>query len=614
MKIAIVDSGVNEKALNKKISSQYRIYNGTIYKESPIDYVGHGTAIASILSKECEFELISICPGINNMGIPDRIISLEDIYTSIKLCIELNVDIINISMGTTVLSNRRKMDEICESCKRKGILIFCAESPEGYVTLPWACKGVIRVRAIEGNTYSVSVCENSKIPTVEIVGSIYRIVTREGRNFFASGNSYATPFFITFIYKFINNNKLGISFSDAINVYFKKNNDNMFRYLTETQVMHVHDNLEYIYNNTSKLGKVIIVPFSKEMHVLVRNSAKLGGEIVGVIDPIKNANIDKDPGNLLNIEPLNIKITNSLDKIQKEANKLIIGYTNEIQKYDPYFSLDNLLEENLKHLKLDVFSFIPPDIQWIEVYRKEGIKLEFPTLINHENYFKLLKAVTRKVSIYKPVIAVFGTSSSQGKVTLQMNIKNAFEKRGLHPFYISTENHGSLLGAGFTFASGYGNDKIISLDTDKCINFLNHVMSYVDDLPTYDLFLVGNQSWLIPYNKEQTFMRSATLLEGIKPDLAVLVVNPLIDPYDYIQDTISALKSIYKCQVIALAFSDNTPSYNSYGKICKKKLCDLEIKEQIEKLTESFGIPTGFIGNEEFIDSIINKIIELCEY
>lgn len=45
-----------------------------------------------------------------------------------------------------------------------------------------------------------------------------------------------------------------------------------------------------------------------------------------------------------------------------------------------------------------------------------------------------------------------------------------------------------------------------------------------------------------------------------------------------------------------------------------KKLCDLEIKEQIEKLTESFGIPTGFIGNEEFIDSIINKIIELCEY
>lgn len=563
--------------------------------------------------KEYQFELISICPGINNRGIPDKIISANDIYASIKLAIKLDVEVINISMGTTVFSNRESLDEICELCKRKGILIVCAESPEGSATMPWACKGIIRVRATDGNSYFATISKNFKIPTVEISGSIYRIVTREGRNFFATGNSYAAPFFITYLYKFINN-KSRVSFFDAINMCFERYCDNAFGFLTDIKVTHINNNLEYIPNSTLKLGKIVIAPFSKEMHVLIRNAKRLGGEVVGVIDPVKNFNINKDPGDILNIEPLNIKITKSLYEIQKEANKLVIGYTDEIEKYDKYFSLDNLLEENLKHLRLHVFSFVPPDKKWIIAYHKEGIKLEYPTLINSENYLKLLNTVHPKVSIYKPVVAVFGTSSSQGKVTLQMNIKNAFEEKGFRPFYISTENHGSLLGADFTFASGYGSDRIVSLDSDKCISFLNHIMSYADDLPGYDLFLVGNQSWLVPYSKEQTFMRSAILLEGVKPDMAVLVVNPLIDPYDYIKDTIFALKAIYKCQVIALAFSNNTPCYNSYGKIFRKKLYDSEIDEHANRLSKSFEIPAGFIGNKEFIDSIIERVIELCEY
>lgn len=67
MKIAIIDSGINANVIQFKKINQYRIYNNKIVNEECRDYIGHGTAVASIITKEYECEIVSICPGISGV-------------------------------------------------------------------------------------------------------------------------------------------------------------------------------------------------------------------------------------------------------------------------------------------------------------------------------------------------------------------------------------------------------------------------------------------------------------------------------------------------------------------------------------------------------------------
>ena len=289
LRIAIIDSGIAEGILPNKIISQHRIYNGEIFDEKPVDYVGHGTAIASILCKTALFEMLSICPGINNEGIPDRIVSSIDMYTAIKLAIELQADIINICMGTTVFSDKNKIQQICETGYKKGILIVCAESTEGIPTMPWSCQGVVRVKAKTGNTYSITISENDKIPSIEVAGNIYRIKTKEGRNFFGSGNSYATPYFINCLINSFDCNSPNIDFREKINSFFRTSENDLYEFLTGTKIENIDQNIDFVYTDIPAIGKVVLIPFSKEMHVLIRNSDKLGCKVVGVVDPVKSS-------------------------------------------------------------------------------------------------------------------------------------------------------------------------------------------------------------------------------------------------------------------------------------------------------------------------------------
>ena len=157
MKIAIIDSGINGKVLNVKTIKQYRVYEQKVYEEECRVYVGHGTAVASVICKNVLCDIVSICPGINESGVGDRVIDNRDLTCAIELAIQEEVDVINISMGTTHYFEREKIDKVCEKAHEKGIAIFCAESTEHYPSLPWACKGVIRVTGKNGHTRGIRV-------------------------------------------------------------------------------------------------------------------------------------------------------------------------------------------------------------------------------------------------------------------------------------------------------------------------------------------------------------------------------------------------------------------------------------------------------------------------
>lgn len=216
--------------------------------------------------------------------------------------------------------------------------------------------------------------------------------------------------------------------------------------------------------------------------------------------------------------------------------------------------------------------------------------------------------------LYCPVMFFcFFSLIIKGKFTLQLEIKKAFEHNNCSCFHLSTEHHGELFGAGFVFADGYENEYTINLECEKCIDFLQRIMVYIDNISKDDIILVG-QSRLIPYDIcTQTFIRSATFLEGIKPDIAIVVINPYVDSSDYIEDTIHALKSIYKCRTIALAYSDNTVNWDENGKIIKCPLSDSMKKELNEYCSSLYQLPVGCITDKNFIDSIVNSIFDICK-
>lgn len=615
LKVAIIDSGVEGSLFEGIPISQYRIYEESVEHETPTDYVGHGTAVTSILLKSVQCEILSICPGIGPSGMPDRMIAPGDIAAAIRTALDHGADVLNISMGVTAFSEREELDRLCAEAYEKGVPIICAQSSDSVPSLPWACKGVLRVRASKGNTYDARLCEEMP-PTVEVTGDVYRIVTREGRRNFATGNSYAAPFLVNRLLKALENDT---SSRPDYNTMLKSLLKDCamaapYDYLTAQKVDLIRSRLPFIREEPAALGRVVMLPFSKEMHVIIRNLSYLGGVLAGVVDPVKLGNNGKDPAQLIGLEESEVRITGSLDKIAGPVDKLVIGYLDQVASFDSRFVLDAILEQNLQTVRANVFTFTPPHIRWKEIYAQAGLKIEFPTVIGDTAYQIVREAVPYKLPLHKPVVGVFGTSSSQGKVTLQMNLKRAFERRDLRPFFLSTEHQGGLLGANLTFADGYDNRDTIFLSAESGIDCLQRLMIYADSLADKDLILVGGQSWLIPYNiEEQTFIRNAVFLEGVRPDLAVLTINPLLDQELYIRDTIHALKSIYKCRTVAMAFSDYTPCLQANGGIGKRKLQPEEIPALAARLADEYGMPCGCIMDQEYVDSIALYIVKCCQ-
>ena len=610
MKVAIIDSGINDRIFPGTQIEQYVIYNGVVSQEQAKDYVGHGSAVASIIINSCPTtEIVSICPGIGISGNPDPIIDPQDLSKAIDIAIEKNADIISISMGTTMFGKRYMIDEACKRAAAAGIIVFTAESPDGIPTLPWGCKNVIRVRAVEGRDYHVSIDRVGAYTTLSVHGNLYRIRTKDNQKYFGTGSSYAVPYLISQMI----NHKCRISYDDVLAIITSL--DDKYEMLTKMleEEVHLIDETLDIVNPRYTFGNIVLIPFNKEMHSIIRYNGCFDYKVVGVVDSVKKGVVNKDAGELIGVTKNDIRIYKSLRDIPEKVNTLIVGHLDEIGKYDINFTLDRILQDNLETTKCNVFSFIPIDDKWETIYNDRGLKIDTPPVIDQVSYDKVMNAVKYHSPISKPVIGVFGTSSAQGKFTLQIGLKKELEKKQCKCFFFSTENHAQLMKAGFVYADGYGNNHVIKLGTESKIDYLRRIMVYIDNMSDCDMILVGGQSRLIPYDiNEQTFIRNAVFLEATLPDLSILVINPLLDDPEYILDSINSLKGIYKCRTIALAFSDYTPQVDDNGHLNYIKLTSQDIEKISQRLYEAYGILCGCIVNDQFLSALATRIFAVC--
>lgn len=161
IKIAIIDSGINRKLAqvvkceNELIVDESNSCRLDFTKQQATDY-SHGTICSLIIEKycpECVFDSIRILDD-KGKGYIERIVP------ALEWCIQNDIKIANLSLGTTHFRDNEKLNKVINKYVNKGLIIVAAISNTGYFTSPASFTNVIGVASKE--SYSLYVNDYHK--------------------------------------------------------------------------------------------------------------------------------------------------------------------------------------------------------------------------------------------------------------------------------------------------------------------------------------------------------------------------------------------------------------------------------------------------------------------
>lgn len=187
VKIAVMDSGID--AGNQKI---YGYYDTTEENEIPRyfeDLSGHGTSVAGIIHHIAEDAQIY---SVKVLDVENKTV-LSKVISGIYWCIENDMDIINMSFGTSTKSE--VLEKAIQDAKKAGILIVAAagNKNEKGVEYPAAYDGVLAVGAVDSQAEKTE--ESAVGAEVDIVAPGQQIVSDGlfGMNVVTGGTSMSAP-------------------------------------------------------------------------------------------------------------------------------------------------------------------------------------------------------------------------------------------------------------------------------------------------------------------------------------------------------------------------------------------------------------------------------------
>lgn len=612
IKIAIIDSGINIKSDKCK---QIHIKEDKVVIDDAGDYLGHGTAMYSIIEEtinlNVEHRILSVKVG-NNSGTDKTEIVAKDLIRAIAYSINWGAKFINVSMGVTVyqkinneINEINEINKICEYAYMNNILIIAAIDPYKKITYPWCCSGVMKVSYMESKKKKIEIIDNNICGYEIRVMQPYIKGNKQIDKFCYYRSNSAAAAYITGKLACFQSNKI----EDIVKEFVRNCVDKIMVPKVELDCfckgLRMQDyKFDELKLDLSEFGSCVLLPFNKEMESIIRYS-KLN--ILAVLDPVINGKNGKDPYEILNIGSSAIRIVSKLKDIK--ANTLIIGYIDKVEMYDEYYKMENLLQEALDQ-KMNVFSLLPIGGRFVRKFKENKLFLRFPPVID-KNTLNKLRRISRYGDICKiPIIGVFGTSSRQGKLTLQMRLIEEIKNREIKLVSIGTEHQAGIIGFDYCYPFGYGAWESIHLCIEEKMEFLARVLDYISYNENADIIILGGQSRLLPYDFEKdSGIENSAFLEAVKPDCAVLVINPEIDSKEYIFDTITYLENVYKCKVISLAYSDRVSKM--VGKSIINKKIDKDEMLTIESAcNENFKKKVGCIMDEKYCHCLVDDILD----
>ncbi|MBW2603512.1 MAG: S8 family serine peptidase [Deltaproteobacteria bacterium] len=628
--VAVIDSGIvppdgRDFAVREGIRF-YKDSYGALHSDDRMeDAIGHGTACAGIIAKKAPNAAIFPIRIFGNALETD----LDLFEAAVEWCRAHTIRVLNVSLGTTSGTSIDRLKRICRRVYEDGMILVAAENNQRHKSYPATFPFVLGVTA--GKIRSKYGYHYRADQAVEIVarGDNQRLHWTDPKFVFLGGNSFAAPHVTAIVCLILE--ALPQADFDKIKTILALNAIPGAPVLVDANKLYAVDRLirqKRLKDNpdledfqlTPRLNwirRAVIFPYSKEMHALIRYRDLLPFEIAAVVDIPGRMTLGKDAGRLIDLPSARLTVTSEFDRAASMADTVILGYLDELSA----IRRRNLLQEccaKAVEQGCHVFSFLPLSVrEYREIHNgAKGKNLQITSpLVTFDDFRNIIETGQDTTGITTPVLGIFGTGPSQGKLTTQLCLRRWLQAVGYNVAQIGTEHHGTLFGFDFSLPIGYGREQSVHISTDKYIPLLQAVVRILDARKP-DIILAGAQSGVIPHDFN-TYSDCYTLptlafLFGIRPDAYVLVVNS-IDSLEYIQDTIHVLQSLGKSKVIALVFGDMKKEFRSgFGRdimICEK-LTHAEIEETVLRLENRFGVPATEIISQQGQLKLVNAVID----
>lgn len=613
-RVAIIDSGIDASHAGVgDVAGGVRIQMGeggeVVVSDDYADCAGHGTACAGIIRKKAPDAALYGVRIFDDSLMADG----QALIAAIQWCVDNAMDVVNLSLGTADVTFKRSLQAACRKAVEAGVILVAAESNDGRESYPAVFPEVIGVTG--GAIHVRDGFYYRKGQSIECVarGDEQRVCWLNGKYIMTGGNSFAAPHIVGIVARLLKQHpnssvqKIRLLLREkAIRETPKNENTSQASRPTSQNVSQA---------DYSWIQKAALYPYNKEMHSLVRYREMLDFEIVGVGDPLGKGMGGKDAGKVIDAPVAHLRISPNIRRAMADADTLILGYVDQLSRVRKR----DLLREHVA-LALDagchVFSFQALDpTRYGDLYDtadKKGLHLAYPHISKAElaqamQNFKALPPVA------VPVLAVMGTSSQQGKFTLQLALRARLQKEGYEVGQIGTEHHARLFGMDAAFPMGYASP--LKLPYQHYAPYLDYKMREICQHRRPDIILTGSQSGTIPYDVQEHHthcLSSLAFLLGVKPDACVLVVNS-IDATAYIRDTIDGIRAFCKAPTLLLAMGNREKHIRTaYGRslITPKKMARYEIDRHLQALEDAFQLPAIEILSERGQQRLVETVIQ----
>ena len=322
-----------------------------------------------------------------------------------------------------------------------------------------------------------------------------------------------------------------------------------------------------IYNFVKNIHRAVIFPFNKEIHSLAAFENMLDFQVERYYDVREKMLVGKKISDILNYCD-NSKCICDINSLcwEDEFDTIICGHLFEIQSLLKRNYIEKIIEKS-KIYRKKVFFFDD-----ISTYLIDKNKNEMICSVNAVKYYCPQVRDGMLAINGTPTVAVLGTSSKQGKYTIQLSLRNELMKRGYDVGVLGTEPSSFLFGFDETYAYGYGN--MMNTLNDETTHIVNEMIRKINSQGR-DIIITGAQSGMIPYYLTNTKMYTSKQLEfllGVNPDTYILCVNS-IDTIEYIKKTISFIESVTEAELAGIVISERLKSQGENFHI-QDKLCE----------------------------------------
>ena len=575
--LAIIDSGYDIHGKNSDKVDVIEISlleNGNyLYRETKGDEIGHGTALVDrIVEKTNENFSIYMIKIFSTNQIADSDILVEALGYCYK---NINPNILVISLGVRETSFR--MHKYIKQLSESGTIIVSAFDNMKCLSYPAAFTEVIGVDisekySLEGE-YDVYYGDG----IVDVCGAdvFYHLNWINSSRIILRGSSF---FVADIVAKIIDEKRKLESKKDVLKV-LEREAVNIYKCKKKIKI----DEKTFI----ASIKKAVVLPLNKEVFSLAAFEDLCDFEIVDYYDIKYGMNVGK---RIIDIKPYtgNEKVVKDIEKINwlDDFDTVICGHLGKASLYLKKNFLNELIDCCVKYRKkLYTFDgFLLKKRKTNFVFGKEYL---FP--FNYSNpaiHYRNGKMCLNST----PTVLVVGTSSKQGKYTVQLNLIRYLRNKKINVGAIGSEPSALLFGFEEYLSYGYNNNCMLN-DEEIPLVVNEYVRKFQEEKK--DLILLGEQSGVIPYqmlNTEMYSLKQMGILLGLSPDSFILCVNKY-DDKKFVMRCIKYVESLtcakLLCIVRSETLNDDLISNHSWGEIPGIDIFELSDKNLSRKLGET---------------------------